>query len=82
MKKDIPKYYAAGIFPSDTMDKWENFLSTFCSQYGELPMEMPKWFLDDFQPLSVRCTGLSTAPVISEKILKQAQYTKEFRKVS
>jgi len=82
MKKDVSKYYAAGIFPSETMDKWENFLSSFCSHYGELPVDQPKWFLDDFPTLSARSIGLPIAPVVSEKILKQAQYAKEFRKVN
>ena len=80
MKKDIPKYIESGLFPSGAKEKWDDLLTNFDLKYGKLPQES-NWILDEFQSLSVRCTQSEVHPVISDKVLKQAQASKAFRKV-
>ena len=80
MKKDIPKYIESGLFPSDAKEKWDDLLLHFDMKYGKLPQKS-NWILDEFKPLSVRCTQSATNPVISDKVLKKVQASKAFRKV-
>ena len=81
LKRDIPKYNAAGVFTPEAKTLWENFLSEFNIHYGSLPDNEPDWILDELRPVHVRLNKSAPAPEISEKILKCSQSTKQFHKV-
>ena len=81
MMKDVPKYHSTGIFPPDTKDKWNLFLSSFNTKYGIVPSVKPKWILDDFKPLSERRL-ITVNPPLPEHVVQKSISSKSVREVS
>lgn len=50
MKRDLPKYDAAGVCSADAILCWEKLLKEFPTKYGGLPEREPPWIVDTLQP--------------------------------
>ena len=46
MKRDLPKYDAAGVCNPDAILQWEQLLAKFPTRYGGLPKSDPPWIVD------------------------------------
>jgi len=79
MKHDIPKYDNTGLFLPGAKEKWNNFLSSFESEYRSMSLN-PIWILDQFKPVNERCPNIP-APLLDPKVVKKSQAEKETRKV-
>lgn len=42
MRNHIPKYNKTGLFPPGAKEKWDNFLASFESDYGNMSLS-PVW---------------------------------------
>ncbi len=57
LRKDVPKYYAAGVLTSEENHQWESRLDVIESKYGSLPEVEPEWVIDSLTPVSSTQVG-------------------------
>ena len=82
LRKDIPKYDAAGVLSTKAKEQWTTFLQNVEIQYGKIPDYDPEWILDSIAPFTVRCkVSESKEIVINERVLKHLQNFNRQRKV-
>ena len=81
MVKDVPKYYNTGIFPPNSKDKWDSFLSTFNTVYGTVPSVTPRWIVDDLAPLNRRGI-ISINPSLPVHAVEKTNNARHIRQVN
>ena len=48
LKRDIRKFYEAGVFSDDDNEWWVLFFDSFMLKYGQVPDQAPPWPVDGF----------------------------------
>ena len=81
IKKDVSKYEDTGVFTEDDKANWDDFLASFPSVYGSIPVEEPNWILDSFQSVTTRFSDVTDDFSVSEKVQKQARTSQPSHKV-
>lgn len=83
MKKDLPKYDAAGVYTPQATLCWENLLAEFPSKYGKLPEHEPPWIVEGLLPSIRARDDLNVFPqvVLPEKVSQKVKAAQEHRQV-
>ena len=81
MKKDLPKYDAAGVYSPEALKRWEKLLEEFPRKYGALPECAPHWVVDDLQPINQRFPSTQPSIALPEKVTQKAKAIQEHRQV-
>ena len=81
MKKDLPKYDAAGVYSPEAIQRWEKLLDDFPWKYGSLPECIPPWVVDELPPINLRTPSDQPSIALPEKVTQKAKATQEHRQV-
>ena len=82
MKKDLPKYDAAGVYSREALQRSEKLLEDLPRKYGTLPECTPHWIVHDLRPINQRITSSQPSVVIPEKVTQKAKAIQEHQQVN